>query len=243
MPPNMKNIYAYFYHYIKMIINNGRVRAFVAQKIWAGTGWCCDSSSCDLIKSLWQDKRRFPGQYTLALVLNKSTLPIQKLLILPHGRKDSVSGVYVRHSQGLWHWQFVALLVRTGTFAASSSWPLIQVTMLSIYKTHSCFPTGMQYSLSSEAWCCIMLLCLVWTLIFIGTNDFISVMDESQVLKIELQFTEHGLAKDTIFMSSVIVRKSTNLHLNNVMGHITQHCVVLPPLLSPAWILFPWFSY
>lgn len=120
-----------------MTINNGRVRASVAWKIRAGTEWCCDSSSCDLNKSLWQDKRRLPGQYTLTLVLNKGTLPIQKLLILPHGRKDSVSGVSVRHSQGLWHWQFMVLLVRAGTFAASSSWPLIQVTVLSIYKMFS----------------------------------------------------------------------------------------------------------
>lgn len=122
-----------------MIINNGRVRALVAQKIGAGTDWCCDSSSCDLIKSMWQDKGRLPGQYTLALVLNKGTLLIQKLLILPHGRKDSGSGVCVRHSQGLWHWQFMVLLVGTGTFAASSSWPLIQVTVLSTYKMYSYF--------------------------------------------------------------------------------------------------------
>lgn len=136
MSPNMK-IYAYFCHYIKMTINSGRVRASLTQKIWAGTDWCCDSSNYDLSKSLWQDKRRLPGQYTLALVLNKGTLPIQKLLILPHGRKDSVSGVCVRHSQGLWHWHLMVLLVRTGTFAASSSWPLIQVTVWSMHKMFS----------------------------------------------------------------------------------------------------------
>lgn len=175
-----------------MIINRGRVRAFVAQEIWAGTDWCCDSSSCDLIKSLWQDKRRLPGQYTLALVLNKGTLPIQKLLILPHGRKDSVSGICVRHSQSLWHWHLIVLLVRTGTFAASSSWPLIQVTVLSIYKMFS-------YLYAVSLVFCGMLLYHVtlpcWD-IDLHWHSLLHFSDGwTQVFKNELQFTEHGLLK------------------------------------------------
>lgn len=71
------------------------------------------------------------------------------------------------------------------------------------------------------------------------------MMGESYIFKIKHWFTEYGLgflAKGAIFMSSVFVKNLTNLHMNNVTGQITQSCI-LPPLLDPAWIPFPWFSF
>lgn len=59
------------------------------------------------------------------------------------------------------------------------------------------------------------------------------------MLKIELQFTERGLAKEGNFYVMCYRKKIYQPILEQCNREYNTYCVVLPPLLSPFWIVFP----